>query len=171
MQIFAPLGPVGNNERAEFDVVQLGNATRMYVGVGGGTVPDGPDAGTAPDPVTAQFLRSDSVRTGAPAAFTALTNLMPDTPGYSSFGYCDPQCVYDNYVYVPPGAGPDTVYLSGDNEYSENNWGPNSPFCCPDDPATGRSNGRGVLLSTNAGAPASSCSPPCRPSPGSTRAP
>ena len=154
-QIFAPLGPVGNNERAEFDVVQLGNATRMYVGVGGGTVPDGPDPGTAPDPVPAQFLRSDSVRTGTPT-FTALTNPMPDTPGYSSFGYCDPQCVYDNYVYVPPGADADTVYLSGDNEYSENNWGPNSPFCtatfCPDDPSTGRSNGRGVLLSTNAGA-------------------
>ena len=60
---------------------------------------------------------------------------MPDTPGYSSFGYCDGQCSYDNYVYVPPGADADTVYLSGDNEYTENNWGPNSPFCCPDNPA------------------------------------
>ena len=59
--------------------------------------------------------------------------------GYSSFGYCDGQCSYDNYVYVPPGAGPDTVYLLGDNEYNENNY------------VTGRSNGRAVLLSTNAG--------------------
>ena len=59
--------------------------------------------------------------------------------GYSSFGYCDGQCSYDNYVYVPPGAGPDTVYLLGDNEYNENDY------------VTGRSNGRAVLLSTNAG--------------------
>ena len=64
---------------------------------------------------------------------------MPDTPGYSSFGFCDPQCSYDSYVYVPPGADADTVYLSGSNQYNENNY------------VTGRSNGRAVLLSTNAG--------------------
>ena len=40
---------------------------------------------------------------------------------------------------MPPGAGPDTVYLGGDYEYDENNY------------VTGRSNGRGILLSTNAG--------------------
>jgi len=89
----------------------------------------------------ARFLRSDSVRTGTPA-FVTLTSAVPDTPGYSSFGFCDPQCSYDSYVYVPPGADADTVYLSGDNEYNENNFGPGG---------TGRSNGRGVLLSTNAG--------------------
>jgi hypothetical protein len=44
-------------------------------------------------------------------------------------------------VYVPPGAGPDTVYLLGDNEYSENDY------------VSGRSNGRAVLLSTNADVP------------------
>ena len=126
-QILTPIG-TGNNERAEFDVVRLPNgATRMYVGVGGGTGQ------------YARFLRSDSVRTGAVAPFVNLTNPVPDTAGYSSYGYCDPQCSYDNYVYAPPGADADTVYLSGDNEYSENDW------------VTGRSNGRGVLLSTNAG--------------------
>ena len=62
-----------------------------------------------------------------------------DEQGFSSFGYCDGQCSYDNYVYVPPGADANTVYLSGDNEYNENNF------------LTGRSNGRGVLVSTNAG--------------------
>jgi hypothetical protein len=129
-QIMAPLGG-GNNERAEFDVVKLPNGnTRMYVGVGGG-------AGQF-----AKFRRNDSVRTGAVGAWLDLTNPVPDTPGYSSFGYCDGQCSYDNYVYVPPGADADTVYLSGDNEYNENNFGPGPP---------GRSNGRGVLLSTNAG--------------------
>ncbi|MCP9486567.1 MAG: hypothetical protein MSC30_11945 [Gaiellaceae bacterium MAG52_C11] len=148
-QIMPPLGG-GNNERAEFDVVKLPSGeTRMYVGVGSG-------AGQ-----TAKFRRSDAVRNPPAAAvaagFVTLTNDVPDTPGYSSFGYCDPQCSYDNYVYAPAahfpnsGADADTVYLSGDNEYSENNWGPESPFCCPDNPALGRSNGRSVLLSTNAG--------------------
>ena len=42
-------------------------------------------------------------------------------------------------LYVPPGAGPDTVYLLGDYQYNENNY------------VSGRSNGRGILLSTNAG--------------------
>ena len=72
---------------------------------------------------------------------------MPDTPGYSSFGFCDPQCSYDSYVYVPPGADADTVYLSGANQYNENNWGPISPRC----PAI-RTVANGVAsLSTNAG--------------------
>ena len=63
-----------------------------------------------------------------------------------------PQCSYDNYVYAPQirttrrtprdsgVALHDVVYLSGVNQYNENNTG------------TGRSNGRAVLLSTDAGA-------------------
>jgi hypothetical protein len=129
-QIFAPLAaPIdpatgAGVERAEFDVVTLPNGnTRMYVGVGGG--------GT----LTARFYRSDSVRTGTPA-FTNLTNT-------TSTAYCDPQCNYDNYVYVPRKAdgsahNPDTVYLLGANRYGE--------------AATGASNGRAILLSTDAGA-------------------
>ena len=35
---------------------------------------------------------------------STLTSTVPDTPGYSSFGFCDGQCSYDSYVYVPPGA-------------------------------------------------------------------
>ncbi len=128
-QIFAPLAAPTNAstgagvERAEFDVVALPNgATRMYVGVGGG--------GT----LTAKFFRSDSVRTGTPV-FTDLTNT-------TSQAYCDPQCNYDNYVYVPRKAdgsahNPDTVYLIGSNAYGE--------------AASGASNGRAVLLSTDAG--------------------
>lgn len=129
VQIFAPRGPStspatgADVERAEFDVVALPNgSTRMYVGVGSG-------AGQ-----TAKFFRSDSVRTGAPT-FTELTN-------NTSAGYCDPQCNYDNYVYVPRKAdgsahSPDTVYLLGDNDYNQ--------------AAQGTSNGRAVLLSTDAG--------------------
>jgi hypothetical protein len=143
-QIMAPVGPLGTTERAEFDVVQLGGETRMYAGVGGGAINN-----PAPPPATisafARFRRHDAVRITAAATVAAswidLTsnNVAANPAGYSSFGYCDPQCSYDNYVYVPPGAGPDTVYLLGDNEYNENNY------------VSGRSNGRAVLLSTNAG--------------------
>jgi hypothetical protein len=62
--------------------------------------------------------------------------------------------VYDNYIYAPAGhfpnsgASPDVVYLLGDNEYNENNWGPNSPRFYG---SNGRSSGRGIALSTNAG--------------------
>jgi hypothetical protein len=132
-QIMAPVttSTTSTTERAEFDVVQLGGETRMYVGVGGGTA-------------TARFRRNDAVR-NAPVATVAASwidltsSSVANAAGYSSFGYCDPQCSYDNYVYVPPGADPNTVYLLGDNEYNENNY------------VSGRSNGRAVLLSTNAG--------------------
>jgi hypothetical protein len=151
-QIMAPVGnPAAvDAERAEFDLVKLPNGeTRMYVGVGGGGV-------------FARFRRNDAVR-DTPAAtvqssWVDLTSNVQDTTGYSSFGYCDGQCSYDNYVYAPAthapnsGADHDVVYLLGDNEYNENNWGPASPRCCPENPAFGRSNGRGVLLTTNGGA-------------------
>jgi hypothetical protein len=140
-QIFTPRA-AGNAERAEFDVVELPNGkTRMFVAVGGGGV-------------YARFLRSDDARdlpaAATQASFVELTNPTPNTEGYSSFGYCDPQCFYDQYVFAPAnpdnntiagaGASPDVVYLSGDNEYTEN------------DHVTGRSNGRAVLLSENGGA-------------------
>jgi Arc-like DNA binding domain len=129
VQIFAPRGPAtspatgADVERAEFDVVEYNGGTRMYVGVGGG-------AGQ-----TSRVFRSDSVRAGAPT-FMELTN-------NTSTGYCDPQCNYDNYVYVPRKAdgsahSPDTVYLLGDNDYAQ--------------AGQGTSNGRAVLLSTDAGA-------------------
>jgi hypothetical protein len=136
-QIMAPVEPSqGNrNERDEFDVVELPDgATRMYVGAGGGGL-------------AARFRRNDDVRTApgaeVKAGWVTMTSGAIDTPGYSSYGYCDPQCSYDNYVYVPPGATADTVYLSGAHNYGENNFGP--------DPQ-GRSNGRAVLLSTDGGA-------------------
>ena len=129
-QIFGPLAaPIDPTtgagvERDQFDVVALPNGdTRMYVGVGGGGA------------LSARFYRSDSVRTGSPT-FTNLTNT-------TSAGFCNPQCNYDEYAYVPKKADgtawdPDTVYLIGSNAYGE--------------AANGSSNGRAVLLSTNAGA-------------------
>jgi hypothetical protein len=144
-QIMAPLGPVGSNERAEFDIVRLtGGETRMYVGVGGGAIIVNPGPPPVIGSLVSRFRRNDAVRSApAPAvlaSWTDLTNFTPNTPGYSSRGYCDPQCSYDNYVYVPPGADANTVYLSGSNQYGENDY------------VFGRSNGRAVLLSTDAGA-------------------
>ena len=147
VQIFAPRGPALNPatgadvERAEFDVVKLANGdTRMYIGVGGGSGQ------------TAKFFRSNSVRTGTPS-FTDLTagnNTGPLGPGAE--GYCDPQCNYDNFVYVPRKAdgsafSPDTVYLLGDNDYNETGGLGLNPPILP-----GTSNGRAIMLSTDAGA-------------------
>jgi hypothetical protein len=140
-QIMLPRGVVTlggpTTERDEFDVVVLPSGeTRMYVGAGGGNYTG---TGTA----AARLRRNDAVRATAAATVQAA---WLDFPTYS-FAYCEPQCSYDNYVYAPAnpdnaplsGAGPDVVYLSGANSYNENNTG------------TGRSNGRAVLLSTDAG--------------------
>ena len=89
-QIMAPVGPVGTTERAEFDVVQLGDETRMYVGVGGGSL------GTPAVAQYARFRRSDAVRGPAAAAVAWVdltsSNVAANPAGYSSFGYCDGQC-------------------------------------------------------------------------------
>ena len=139
-QIMLPRGFVGaggpTTERDEFDVVQLGGETRMYVGAGGGNY-----TGTGAN--AARLRRNDAVRNTtaavAQAAWVDFTTF--------SFAYCEPQCSYDNYVYAPAnpdnapnsGANADVVYLSGSNQYNENNT------------LSGRSNARGVLLSTDGG--------------------
>jgi hypothetical protein len=164
-----PLTAGGGTERPEFDLVALPTGeTRMYVGVGGS------------NNAYSRFRRHDAVRNAPAAAIQAswitLTSNVPDTPGYSSYGYCDPQCSYDNYVFAPAGnfpnsgASPDVVYLVGDNQYNENNWGPASPryqsegaIHCQSGPAAtladtslvapcGRDNGRAIGLSTDGGA-------------------
>jgi hypothetical protein len=80
-------------------------------------------AGTPP----ARFFRTDDAA-GA-AVFTDLTTSQ-------NIDYCTGQCWYDNVVYSPPGH-PDIVYLLGSFSYNQ---------------LGGPSNGRGVLLSTDAGA-------------------
>jgi hypothetical protein len=125
-QIYTPVDDTGTVDRAEFAVTLLpGGATRMYVG-------DGNDGFT-----NSAFLRSDDVRTGTPT-FTDLTSNDPADPGFGSSNYCTGQCWYDNRVYTPPGF-PDIVYLSGSYSYNENDF------------VTGVSNGRGLVLSQDAG--------------------
>jgi hypothetical protein len=126
VQIKASLDPTFTIVRPELAVTTLPNGkTRMYVGEGS------EDIATTPP---SQFFRSDDVTTASPT-FIALSSSNPASPGYGSFNYCENQCWYDNYVKTVPG-NPDMVYLIGQYAYNE----------------TGNiSNGRAVLLSTDAG--------------------
>jgi hypothetical protein len=58
-----------------------------------------------------------------------------DITSSGSLNYCTGQCWYDNFVYTPAGY-PDMVYLGGSHQYGE---------------IYGPSNGRGTVMSTNAG--------------------
>src|SRR6185295_5987003 len=96
--------------------------TRMYVHEGNTGVP------------YSRLFRSDDVATGAPT-FTDLTSASTASPGWGTFNQCTGQCWYDLFVYTPKGY-PDIVYTGGSYSYGE----------------TGAiSNGRGVVLSTDAG--------------------
>ena len=125
-QIFLPIADAvatGFAERPEIAVTQLPNGnTRMYVGIG--------QIGAPP----ARFFRSDNVATGTPR-FSSLSSAQPSSPGFATFNFCTGQCWYDNFVYTPAG-NPDVVYVGGSYHYSETG---------------GISNGRGVVLSTDAG--------------------
>jgi hypothetical protein len=96
--------------------------TRMYVAEGASGSP------------YSRLYRSDDVRGGAPV-FTSLTSSNRADPGYGSYNYCSGQCWYDNFIVSPAGY-PDIVYLGGSYAYGETG---------------GVSNGRGVVLSTDAG--------------------
>lgn len=75
----------------------------------------------------AKFYRSDDVASGSPT-FSDLTTAQ-------NTAYCTSQCWYDNFVISPAGH-PDMVYLGGSYDYST--YG-------------AQTNGRGVLLSNDAG--------------------
>jgi hypothetical protein len=122
-QIKTSLAAATTTTRPEIAVNLLPDgSTRMYVAEGASGSP------------YSRLYRSDTVRTGAPV-FTDLTSSDPANPGFGSYNYCSGQCWYDNFV-VSPAGHPDVVYLGGSYAYGE----------------TGRvSNGRGVVLSTDAG--------------------
>jgi hypothetical protein len=125
-QIFLPIAdPVATvfSERPEIAVTRLPNGnTRMYLVIG--------QLGDPP----AQTFISNNVATGTPNFFL-LTSKNPASPLYGTYNSCEGQCWYDNFVYTPPG-NPDVVYIGGSYAYGETG---------------GISNGRGVVLSTNAG--------------------
>jgi hypothetical protein len=122
-QIKSSLAANQTTTRPEFAVTALPNGkTRMYVAEGSTGSP------------YSRLYRSDDVATGTPT-FTDLTSSNPADPGYGSFNTCSGQCWYDEFVYTPKGY-PDVVYLGGSYAYGETG---------------GISNGRGVVLSTDAG--------------------
>lgn len=131
-QIFAPLVPAENTDRAEFAVTLKSGHTRMYVGDGstGGDqpVPNGPITNAS------EFFRSDRVENGSPK-FALKSSPDRTNPYYATYNYCGGQCWYDNFVVTPPGQ-PDVVYLGGSFQYSFYGL---------------RSNGQAVLYSDNAG--------------------
>src|SRR6185503_9002068 len=90
-----------------------------------------PDGGASWTQIKAS-LNSAVIQTGAPV-FTDLTSPSVSSPGFATFGICDPQCWYDSFVYTPRGS-PDIVYVLGDYTYGET-----------------VANKRGVILSTDAG--------------------
>jgi hypothetical protein len=111
-------------DRSEFAVTTLPNgATRMYVGEGKG----GAAATTTTPAQFSNFWRSDNADTAATFASFG---------GAQVLDYCTTQCWYDNFVYTPAGF-PDVVYLLGSFSYGQ---------------LGGVSNGRAVLLSSDAGA-------------------
>jgi hypothetical protein len=131
-QIFAPLVPSENTDRAEFAVTLSSGHTRMYVGDGstGGAqpVPNGPITNAS------EFFRSDRVESSNPK-FKLLSSPDRTNPYYATYNYCEGQCWYDNFVVTPPG-NPDVVYLGGSFQYGFYGL---------------RSNGQAVLYSDNAG--------------------
>jgi hypothetical protein len=122
-QIKASLNAAQNTSRPMLAANLLANGdTRLYV-----------SEGNVGDPYSRLF-RSDNARTGSPT-FTDLTSSDPADSGYGSYNFCTGQCWYDNFVVSPAGY-PDIVYLGGSYSYGETG---------------GISNGRGVVLSTDAG--------------------
>ena len=120
-EIKAPLNPLFNTDRPEFAVNRLPNGKTRMY------VGIGASAGATP----ARVYRTDD------AAGTAT---FVDVTSPQNEDYCTQQCWYDNYVVSPKGH-PDVVYLGGSYDY-------NRIVCCG---GNGSTNGRAVLLSTNAG--------------------
>ena len=131
-RIFYPTAPGATTSRTEFDVTTKAGATRVYIGDGAQGAP------------ASSVFRADNVNTTSAATltsgttnpgWTSLTSSDPTQPGYGSFNYCTGQCWYDNYITTPKDY-PDIVYLGGSHQYGE---------------TYGRSNGRGVVMSTDGG--------------------
>jgi PKD domain len=146
----APVGDSGG-DITQFDLVDLGTATRAYLGdASDDFAADGDDGTPLP-----QVFRNDDVAAiaGSPAGdhdnsdWTELSNATNGTPGFAAYGWCqNGQCSYDAFVVSPPGH-PDEVWLGGSMNYDE------LPAYAGQPP---RSNGRAVIRSTNANGTAAS---------------
>jgi len=141
-QVFATMNPADTfGDRVEFAATPVGAKTRIYLG-------DSSD-----DLGVSRVYRTDDAAAivGDPngaydnAGWTELSSAVNGTPGFAAYFYCYFQCAYDNFVVSPPGH-PDELWLGGAMNYEE--------LPAYDQNGTGsppRSNGRGVIRSTNAG--------------------
>ncbi len=133
-----------NRVRFTFDPVALPDGkTRIYLG-------DASGGGQG-----AQVYRTDDASQPAAtltasnnAAWTRLSNSAEGTPGFAVYNYCNTplvgsQCFYDMFV-VSPAERPDMVVVGGLMHYEEL-----KPYAAP---GGMRGNGRGVLMSMDAGA-------------------
>ena len=149
-QVFQTMNPADTfGDRVEFDAVDLGaGKTRIYLG-------DSSD-----DLFVARVWRTndagaivgDPAGSYSNAGWTELSSSTNGTNGFLAFNYCqNGQCGYDDFVTSPasqPGVGSgfaNTLWLGGSMNYDELvAYGGLPP----------RSNGRGVVRSTNGGASA-----------------
>src|SRR3954470_15929830 len=136
----------GNRGRYSFSPVRLPDGkTRIYLS----------DASGGGSPSGAQVYRTDdagqpaaSLTAGSNAAWTRLSNPAQGTPGFAVYNYCNTplvgsQCTYDMFT-VSPADRPNMVLVGGLMHYEEL-----KPYAA----AGGmRGNGRGVLMSMDAGA-------------------
>jgi hypothetical protein len=111
--VFALTGYDGLTALAEFVLTVKNGHTRIYAGNGvndinqqflfrldNANVP----AATLVDPSVLPLANS--------AAWQVLTSTDPAQPGFTSFGYCNGQCGYDQVLVVPSGL-PDTLVVAG----------------------------------------------------------
>ena len=136
-QVFATFFPGDTfGDRTEFDLVDNAGDTRVYLG-------DSSD-----DLAYSVLWRTDDANVEADALFgggtnagwTLLSSPTNGTDGFGSYFFCHFQCGYDMFVASPPGQ-PDAVWIGGAMNYDELQvFGGN-----------GRSNGRAVMRSTDAG--------------------
>jgi hypothetical protein len=133
--------------RFTFSPVVKEGKTRMYLA-------DANGAAQSPPPTGAQVYRVDDASQPAAtltasnnAAWTRLSNPTAGTPGNAVYNYCNTplvgsQCFYDMYI-ASPADNPDEVVVSGLMHYEEL-----KPYAAP---GGMRSNGRSVMMSTDAG--------------------
>jgi hypothetical protein len=160
-QVFATAYPFGSVEpaphladtagdRTEFALVKIaGGKTRMYAGDSSEDNAYGVLWRNEDIAQPAATLVDGGGATSNPsnkASWVDLSNPNEGTTtlnqGYLSYGFCEQQCTYDMFVTADP-TDPNTVYLGGSMNYDE--------LFGSADVQAGRTNGRAVLRSTDAG--------------------
>ena len=124
--------------RYEFAAAKLPSGkTRIYLGVGNQS-----DAAGTPTSILSEVYRVDDARQAGltNAGWTKLSSSVNGTPGFGAYNFCQTQCSYDMFVASPAGR-PDEVVLGGSMNYPE----------LPPYGGADRSNGRAVVMSTDAG--------------------